>query len=73
MGVPRLDGRGRGDLLVLLSIEVPTKLSAKAKKLLRELAEELASGGRKGENGDQGGGGNKPRRNVGKRASSSQE
>jgi len=41
-GVPRLDGRGRGSLLVVLQVDVPTKLSSKAKELLRELAAELA-------------------------------
>jgi molecular chaperone DnaJ len=79
LGVPRLDGRGRGDLLVLLNITVPTKLSAKAKKILRELADELEPRKAKGDGegsgeggGDQGGGG-KSRRSGGKRASSSHE
>ena len=38
-GIPRLDGRGRGDLVALISVDVPTKLSNKAKELLAELQE----------------------------------
>jgi molecular chaperone DnaJ len=40
-GVPRLDRRGRGDLHVLVEVQVPERLSRRAKKLLRELEEEL--------------------------------
>ncbi|CAN5221955.1 molecular chaperone DnaJ [soil metagenome] len=40
-GVPRLDGRGRGSLLVVVQVAVPTELSARAKELLRELGQEL--------------------------------
>lgn len=40
-GVPRLDGRGRGSLVVLVEIEVPTALSARARELLSELSVEL--------------------------------
>lgn len=40
-GVPRLDGRGRGSLVAVVQVDVPTALSDRAKKLLRELAEEL--------------------------------
>ncbi len=40
-GVPRLDGRGRGDLICVVRVEVPKKLSRKAKKLLEQLTEEL--------------------------------
>lgn len=36
-GVPRLQGRGRGDHLVEISIKTPTNLSRKQKKLLEEL------------------------------------
>jgi molecular chaperone DnaJ len=41
-GMPRLDGRGRGDLHVVVDVLVPKKLSRRAKKLLEELDEELA-------------------------------
>lgn len=37
-GIPNLNGYGRGDLLVLVNIYVPTKLSAKDKTLLKDLA-----------------------------------
>ena len=48
-GVPRLDGRGRGSLVVVVQVDVPKTLSDRAKTLLTELAEELdeASGGSK--------------------------
>jgi DnaJ-class molecular chaperone len=39
--MPRLDRSGRGDLHVLVDVLVPTKLSKQAKKLLKELEEEL--------------------------------
>ncbi|MCW1428442.1 molecular chaperone DnaJ [Novosphingobium sp. JCM 18896] len=37
VGMPVLQGRGRGDLVVEISVETPTKLSARQKELLREL------------------------------------
>ncbi len=40
-GVPRLDGRGRGDLIAVVQVDVPKKLSWKAKGLLKELREAL--------------------------------
>ncbi len=40
-GMPRLDRHGRGDLHVAVNVRVPTKLSKNAKKLLRELENEL--------------------------------
>jgi molecular chaperone DnaJ len=40
-GLPQLDRRARGDLHVLIELEVPKKLSRKAKKLLKELQEEI--------------------------------
>jgi len=42
-GLPFLDRRGRGSLHVVVDVEVPRKLSKKARKLVQELAEELAS------------------------------
>ncbi len=41
-GAPRVDGRGRGSLHVVVQVEVPRALSARAKELLRELESELA-------------------------------
>ena len=35
-GVPRVNGRGRGDLLVTVSVETPKGLSKKQKELLEE-------------------------------------
>jgi molecular chaperone DnaJ len=40
-GVPRLQRSGRGNLLVVARVEVPRKLSRKAKKLIEELSSEL--------------------------------
>lgn len=41
-GIPRLDGRGRGSLVGVVQVDVPTGLSARAKELILELQEELA-------------------------------
>lgn len=41
-GAPRIDGRGRGALHVVVQIEVPKNLSTRARELLVELAEELS-------------------------------
>jgi molecular chaperone DnaJ len=38
-GIPRLDGRGRGDLVVELSVETPTDLNDDQRDLLRRLAQ----------------------------------
>ncbi len=38
-GAPRLKGKGRGDMLVTVKVTIPTKLTAKEKSLLRQLAE----------------------------------
>jgi molecular chaperone DnaJ len=40
-GVPRLDGRGRGDQVLRFQVDVPTRLTDRSKELLRELALEL--------------------------------
>jgi molecular chaperone DnaJ len=42
-GAPRIDGRGRGALHVQIQVEVPRSLSPRAKALLAELEQELAS------------------------------
>jgi molecular chaperone DnaJ len=39
-GVPHVDGRGRGDVLVPIVVEIPTKLGKGEEDLLRQLAEE---------------------------------
>ena len=36
-GMPVLQGRGRGDMVVEIAVETPTKLSARQKEILREL------------------------------------
>ena len=41
-GMPRVDGRGRGALQVVVQVDVPRGLSTRAKELLRELDDELA-------------------------------
>ena len=38
-GMPRMDGSGRGDAYVQVSIAVPAKLSKKHKALLKEMEE----------------------------------
>lgn len=40
-GVPRLDGRGRGSLVVVIQVDVPTALSPRAKELIEALDAEL--------------------------------
>ncbi|NPV57878.1 MAG: molecular chaperone DnaJ [Anaerolineae bacterium] len=42
-GVPNLRGSGRGDQLVVVNVEVPSKLSAEQKELFQALAETLGS------------------------------
>lgn len=42
LGAPSVNGRGHGALHVVVQVEVPQKLSRKAKKLLRQLGDELA-------------------------------
>jgi molecular chaperone DnaJ len=41
-GAPRIDGRGRGSLQVVVQVEVPKSLSPRAAELLRDLQEEIA-------------------------------
>jgi len=38
-GMPVLQGRGRGDLVVQIDVETPTRLSSKQKEILREFQE----------------------------------
>lgn len=38
-GIPDINGRGRGDILVIIDIDVPAKLSAQDKKLVEQLGE----------------------------------
>ena len=46
-GVPALRGRGRGDLLVRVDVEVPTRLSAEEDELVRSFAGVARRGGRR--------------------------
>ncbi|HVQ44408.1 MAG TPA: molecular chaperone DnaJ [Candidatus Saccharimonadia bacterium] len=43
-GVPGLGGRSRGDHLVTVTVDIPTKLSAKQRQLLEEFAAESTAG-----------------------------
>jgi molecular chaperone DnaJ len=38
-GIPRLDGRGRGDLVCVIQVDVPKELSEKARQLIEELSQ----------------------------------
>jgi molecular chaperone DnaJ len=40
-GMPRVDGRGRGSLQVVVQVQVPKQISARAQELLKELQTEL--------------------------------
>lgn len=40
-GIPRLDGRGRGALIGIVQVDVPTALTDRAKELIQKLGEEL--------------------------------
>ena len=46
-GMPLLQGRGHGDLHVVVGVTVPTRLSKRAKQLLEELDAELRGDGEK--------------------------
>ena len=43
LGVPRVNGGGRGDLIVHLEVRVPTKLTREQKKLMEQLLQTLPS------------------------------
>jgi molecular chaperone DnaJ len=45
-GIPRLDGRGRGDLITVVQVDVPKELSARAQELLEDLAATFEKDGR---------------------------
>jgi len=40
-GIPRLDGRGRGSLVVIVQVDVPSVLTTRARELLEQLRAEL--------------------------------
>lgn len=40
-GMPRIDGRGRGDYVNIIRVQVPTKVSSRTKKILQELKASL--------------------------------
>ncbi len=42
-GIPRLDGRGRGSLVVVVQVDVPKALTTRARELVEQLGEELRS------------------------------
>ncbi|MBQ1964373.1 MAG: molecular chaperone DnaJ, partial [Tidjanibacter sp.] len=39
-GLPELNGYGRGDILVIVDIVIPTKLTSEEKKLLEKLSDQ---------------------------------
>ena len=41
LGVPNVNGHGRGDLFVHIDVQVPTKLTREQKKLFEQLRETL--------------------------------
>ncbi|MEI7891626.1 MAG: molecular chaperone DnaJ [Myxococcales bacterium] len=41
LGIPRLDGRGRGSLVVIVQVSIPTVLTSRARTLLTEIDDEL--------------------------------
>jgi molecular chaperone DnaJ len=50
-GMPRVDGRGRGTLQVVVQVDVPRQVSPRARELLRELTEELEASREKAKTG----------------------
>jgi molecular chaperone DnaJ len=55
-GMPKLHGRGHGDLIVKVRISVPQDLTAKQRQLLEEFAKSLHQGHENGGHGAAGGG-----------------
>jgi molecular chaperone DnaJ len=47
-GIPRVDGRGRGDHLICFKVEVPRKLTARQEKILRDFADECDASVKRG-------------------------
>ncbi|MDB4944184.1 MAG: Chaperone protein DnaJ [Labilithrix sp.] len=64
-GIPRLDGRGRGALIGVVQVDVPTALSERAKKLIEELDAELAPAPSAAPAGELGAAGDEARRATG--------
>jgi len=56
-GIPRLDGRGRGSLVVAVQVEVPTSLSPRARELIEQLGGELREHSRHDREGKRAAGG----------------
>jgi len=56
-GIPRLDGRGRGSLIVALQVEVPTSLTPRARELIEQLGVELMEHARDDREGKRAAGG----------------
>ena len=54
-GIPVLNGRGRGDQLVRVNVQVPKRLTEKQKELLRAFDAELNPGGFHGDDKGKGG------------------
>ncbi len=50
-GIPRLRGSGRGDQMIVINVEIPTRLNTDQRKLLEQLAESLGSDVRPTERG----------------------
>ena len=43
-GIPDINGRGRGDILVVVDIDVPSKLSVEERKTVEQLAQSPSFG-----------------------------
>ena len=55
-GIPILNGRGKGDQLVRVNVEVPKRLTERQKELLRAFENELNPGKEQGRGDDKAGG-----------------